>query len=60
MPKSASQYLNEADSQSRRAMNADSGADAEWAFHTALAQVAAIQAVAAAIDRLAAAVEAKR
>jgi hypothetical protein len=55
MPMSASDYLNAADSQSDMAMKA-SGPERE-SLHLAAAQVAAIQAVAAAIDRLAAAIE---
>jgi hypothetical protein len=55
---SASDYLNFADSQNDMAVRANS--PEEEAHHAALAQVNAIQAVAAAIDRLAAAVEATR
>jgi hypothetical protein len=58
MPMSADDYLNIADSQNDRAMRADD--PARVAYHTAAAQVSAIQAAAAAIDRLAAAVEATR
>jgi hypothetical protein len=55
MPMSASDYLNAADSQSDMAMKASPERES---LHLAAAQVAAIQAVAAAIDRLAAAIEA--
>jgi hypothetical protein len=58
MPMSASDYLSSADELGGRAMNA--GKPERESFYTAMAQVTAIQAVAAAIDRLAAAVEATR
>ena len=58
MPLSAGDYLNAADSQSDMAMKA--GTPERESLHLAAAQVAAIQAVASAIERLAAAIEATR
>jgi hypothetical protein len=58
MPMSASDYLNAADSANDMAMKAKLGE--QGALYAAVAQVSAIQAVAAAIDRLAAAIEATR
>jgi hypothetical protein len=55
MPMSASDYLNTADSLGDMAMKA--GSPEREAFYTAAAQVCAIQAAAAALERLAEAVE---
>ena len=58
MPMSVSDYLDKADSLDDMAMKASD--HEQRAQYTAMSQVAAIQAVATAIERLAAAVEATR